>query len=118
MRHPVSSKDRLRIQPRQEEKPSPTYVERWLRNYGMQGVFEQISALLLGRAMRYSDEEKKKLDSLILSVVAKEFNQTELPIVTNMDFGHTEPQFILPLGITAEVGCRNKRFRLLEPAVS
>ena len=101
-----------------EEKPSPTYVERWLRNYGIQGIFDQISALLFGRAMLYSDEEKKQLDSVILSVVAKEFNQTELPIVTNMDFGHTDPQFVLPLGINAEVDCRNKRFRLLEPAVT
>ena len=100
-----------------EEKPSPISIERWLRNYGMQGVFDKISALLFGRARDYSESEKKQLDSLIVSVVAKEFNQTELPIVTNMDFGHTDPQFILPLGIAAEVDCRNKRFRLLEPAV-
>ena len=93
-------------------------MERWLRNYGMQGIFDQINALLFGRARGYSDSDKKRLESVILSVVAKEFNQTELPIVTNMDFGHTDPQFILPLGITAEVDCRNKRFRLLEPAVS
>jgi len=84
----------------------------------MQGIFDQINALLFGRARDYSDSDKKRLESVILSVVAKEFNQTELPIVTNMDFGHTDPQFILPLGITAEVDCRNKRFRLLEPAVS
>jgi len=101
-----------------EEKPSPTYVERWLRNYGMQGVFDEISALLFGRARDYSDAENKRLESLILSVVAKEFNQTELPIVTNMDFGHTDPQFVLPLGINAEVDCRKKRFRLVEPAVT
>lgn len=100
-----------------EEKPSPTSVERWLRNYGVQGVFDKISAMLFGRARDYSESEKKQLDSLIVSVVAKEFNQTELPIVTNMDFGHTDPQFILPLGITAEIDCRNKRFRLLETAV-
>jgi muramoyltetrapeptide carboxypeptidase LdcA involved in peptidoglycan recycling len=100
-----------------EEKPSPTSVERWLRNYGMQGVFDKISALLFGRARDYSELEKKHLDSLIVSVVAKEFNQTDLPIVTNMDFGHTDPQFILPLGITAEIDCLSKRFRLLEPPV-
>ena len=51
-------------------------------------------------------------------MVAKEFNQTELAIVAGMDFGHTDPQFILPLGITAEVDCQNKTFKLLESAVA
>ena len=100
-----------------EEKPTPTYVERSLRNLGMQGVFEKISALLFGRVRDYSGSEKKKLESIIVSVVAKEFNQTELAIVAGLDFGHTAPQFILPFGITAEVDCQNKKFRLLESAV-
>lgn len=35
----------------------------------------------------------------------------------NMDFGHTDPQFILPLGIKLEVNCRQQMLTLLEPAV-
>jgi muramoyltetrapeptide carboxypeptidase LdcA involved in peptidoglycan recycling len=40
-----------------------------------------------------------------------------VPIVTNMDFGHTDPQWILPLGVEAELDPASNTFRLLEPAV-
>ena len=100
-----------------EEKPSLVSVERWLRNFGMQGVFDKVKALLFGRARDYSDQEKKQLESTIVSVVAQEFNHPEIPVIANMDFGHTEPQFILPLGVEAEVDCQSKKFRLLENAV-
>lgn len=100
-----------------EEKPSPEQVKRWLRNYGLQGVFERISGLLFGRPMHYSREEKAALERVLLGVVADEFGQDTLPVVTNVDFGHTDPQLILPLGGRAEVDCEAWRLRLLEPAV-
>ena len=99
-----------------EGKPPADQVKYWLRNYGMLGVFDKISALLIGRARDYSKDEKKELDKYILKVVKEEFGNKNLPIVTNMDFGHTDPQIILPLGIKAEIDCINKKFRLIEKA--
>jgi muramoyltetrapeptide carboxypeptidase LdcA involved in peptidoglycan recycling len=55
---------------------------------------------------------------MVVRVVANEFGATELPIVTNLDFGHTDPQWILPLGIRAEIDTQAGTFRLLEPAVT
>lgn len=100
-----------------EEKPSPQQVRRMLRNYGLQGVFDRISGLLMGRARDYSEEEKRTLDQFLVEVVAEEFGRPHLPIVTNMDFGHTDPQLILPLGVQAEVDCDQRRIQLLEPPV-
>lgn len=100
-----------------EEKPSVSQVKYMLRNYGMQGVFEQITALLIGRARDYTVEEKQALYKQVVGVIAGEFGRPDLPIVANLDFGHTDPQFILPNGIAAEVDCGRKIFRLLEPAV-
>lgn len=97
-----------------EEKPTIQQVQWKLRNYGMQGIFNKVSAVLFGRARDYSDEEKKQLDQMIVDVIKGEFGNAELPIVTNMDFGHTDPQIILPLGVKAEVDCVNKTFRLIE----
>ncbi len=101
-----------------EEVPPPLHVERWLRNYGVQGAFDRANGLLFGRARGYSDELKKKLETVIVKVVAKEFGKPELPIVSNMDFGHTDPQLILPLGVKAEIDCQGKRFSLLQPPVA
>ena len=97
-----------------EDKPSPEQVKWMLRNYGVQGIFDKISALLIGRPRDYSDEEKKELDENIIKIVKTEFKNNDLPIITNMDFGHTDPQWILPLGIKAEIDCHKKEFKLIE----
>ena len=49
---------------------------------------------------------------------AKEEGLTELPVISGMDFGHTDPMFVLPYGIKAEIDCDNKRFSILENAVT
>jgi muramoyltetrapeptide carboxypeptidase LdcA involved in peptidoglycan recycling len=97
-----------------EDKPTPDQVKWMLRNYGMQGIFNKISALLIGRPKDYSEEEKKQLNENVLTVIKIEFKNTNLPIITNMDFGHTDPQWILPQGIKAEIDCHKKEFKLIE----
>jgi muramoyltetrapeptide carboxypeptidase LdcA involved in peptidoglycan recycling len=48
---------------------------------------------------------------------AAEAGLEELPIVTHMDFGHTDPVFILPYGVEAEIDCDAGRFSIVESAV-
>lgn len=108
--------DKLLFLEMSEDKPSPTHIKYFLRNYGMQGIFDKISGLLFGRPRDYPAEEKARLTETILSVVATEFGRPDLPVVATMDFGHTDPQLILPLGIRAEVDCQNRTFRLIESA--
>lgn len=97
-----------------EDKPGVTMVRCILRNLAIQGILSNIKALLIGRARDYTDAEKKELDESVLKVVKTELNNSKLPIVTNMDFGHTDPQWVLPLGIKAEVDCQQKKFSLKE----
>jgi len=100
-----------------EDKPSVSNIKYMLRNYGSMGVLNQISALLFGRARSFTEAEKAELETVIVEVVAGEFGRADMPIVVNMDFGHTDPQFIMPLGIQAEIDCVAKSFTLLESAV-
>ena len=97
-----------------EDKPGIDQVKYMLRNYGVQGVFNQISALIFGRARDYSFKEKKLLDEAIIDIVKNEFGNDKLTIVTNMDFGHTDPQIILPLGVKAKLDNSKKEFCLIE----
>jgi muramoyltetrapeptide carboxypeptidase LdcA involved in peptidoglycan recycling len=101
-----------------EEKPTPDQVKYMLRNYGMQGIFDQVNSLLFGRPRDYTEAEKGRLTEAIVAVVATEFGRPDLPIIANMDFGHTDPQFILPLGVEAEINCRGRTFRLVESPFS
>ncbi|OGS05632.1 MAG: hypothetical protein A3G41_00945 [Elusimicrobia bacterium RIFCSPLOWO2_12_FULL_59_9] len=98
-----------------EEKPSLHWVDHVLRNYGMQDIFSQISGLIFARARDYSDDEKRKLEEKIISVVAGEFGRPDLPVIANVDFGHTDPQIVLPLGVKAEIDCSRRTFGLIEP---
>lgn len=79
-----------------EDVPTPLQVKWMLRNYGMQGVFGRIRALLFGRPRGYTTEQKQQLNEALLAVVGAEFGASDLPIVANMDFGHTD----LPSGFS------------------
>lgn len=95
-----------------EEKPSINQIKYFLRNYGVQGIFSKISALLFGRSIYFNNEEKQELEKVIKSVVLSEFNCKNLPIITNMDFGHTDPQLIIPIGAKAQIDINNKKIFL------
>jgi len=97
-----------------EESPTPDQVKYMLRNYGMQGIYDKINGLLFGRARDYDSNKNTELYNNILKVVAEEFGKKDLPIIANMDFGHTDPQYIMPLGILAEINCPKKTFKLIE----
>jgi muramoyltetrapeptide carboxypeptidase LdcA involved in peptidoglycan recycling len=97
-----------------EEKPSPMQVGYMLRNYGMQGVFSKIKGVILGRAKDYTEEEKLRLNEIVLNVIKDEFGANNVPIVVDFDFGHTDPKLILPLGAKVELNPTTKEVILLE----
>lgn len=97
-----------------EEAPALATVMDMLRDFGRQGIWDEVAALLIGRAARYSDADKLALDQAVMAVIATEFDRPDLPIMSNMDFGHTDPQFVLPLGVKARLDCAAKSFQLIE----
>ncbi|MBR8844049.1 S66 peptidase family protein [Pseudoalteromonas sp. JC3] len=107
--------DKLLFLETSEDKPSQDYIRFWLRNYGVMGVFEKLSGLMIGRARDYSEREMAELDEVILSVVRDEFGCDSLPVITRLDFGHTDPQWILPLGIQHRLDLDNFSLNAIEP---
>ena len=99
-----------------EEFPEPRAVKYILRGLAAQGVINRISGIIVGkpRNEKYYDEYKQ----VLLQVVGNESKRPDLPILYNMNFGHTSPICVLPYGVLAEIDCASKAFRLLEPAVT
>ena len=101
-----------------EEAPPPTAVSRALRVYAAMGILEKLSGILFGRpggdvpVGRFGE-----YDEAILQVVAGEEGLDELPLITRMDFGHTDPMFVLPYGVEAEIDCGEGRFAIVEGAL-
>jgi muramoyltetrapeptide carboxypeptidase LdcA involved in peptidoglycan recycling len=101
-----------------EEAPPPEYVKRALRIFAVMGILQQLSGILFGRpGGEVPIDRFAEYDQAILQVVSEEEGLTDLPIITNMDFGHTSPMFVLPYGVQAEIDFENKRFSMLENAV-
>ena len=101
------------------EAPSPDVLRRALRSYVAMGILGKLSGILLGRpGGAVPPEDFGKYDDALLQVVASEEGLVDLPVVTRMDFGHTDPFFVLPLGVTARIDCDARRFSLPESAVT
>ncbi len=97
-----------------EDLPEPGYIEYWLRNYGAQGILHQAKGMIFGKPQheKYYEEYKQSIRQIL-----KELELTELPVLYNMNFGHTEPKFTLPYGAMAEIDCENVTFSIVENGV-
>jgi muramoyltetrapeptide carboxypeptidase LdcA involved in peptidoglycan recycling len=98
-----------------EDKPSPDWIKYWLRNYGAMGIFDKLKGIVVGKPKdeTYYEEYKKEY----IKVIRDEFGKENLPILYNMNFGHTAPMCILPYGVEAEIDCEGKKFTIIESAV-
>jgi muramoyltetrapeptide carboxypeptidase LdcA involved in peptidoglycan recycling len=54
--------------------------------------------------MKYYDEYKQS----ILKIVRDEYQLKDLPIVYNLNFGHTAPMFTIPYGAKTIIDCEKK----------
>jgi muramoyltetrapeptide carboxypeptidase LdcA involved in peptidoglycan recycling len=83
-----------------------------LRSLAATGALNEVQGILYGRP--YGDETSfQGHDDALLRVLA-ELGLTSLPVITRMDFGHTDPKFTLPIGVAAEIDCDVRQIRLLE----
>jgi muramoyltetrapeptide carboxypeptidase LdcA involved in peptidoglycan recycling len=89
-----------------EELPSGEEVFRTLRNMGERGLLQRFSALLMGRAKtwsferpnspaegdRYAAEQREAVQRALRAYAP------DMMAVFDVDFGHTDPQVVLPYG--------------------
>jgi muramoyltetrapeptide carboxypeptidase LdcA involved in peptidoglycan recycling len=101
-----------------EEAPPVQWVTYMLRSLAAVGVLQRIAGLLYARpGGQIPPARFVEYDEAIRKVVVEEEGMHELPIITQMDFGHTDPIFVLPYGLLAEIDCDRRRFSILESGV-
>ena len=88
-----------------EEKMPPEKYRRALEYLKKTGVFESVAGVLAGKPMdeTYAEEYKQLLTAVI--------GRSELPIVFNLNIGHSMPRCILPFGVDAVVDAENQIIR-------
>ena len=103
-----------------EEIPDHDYVRRVLRALGERGILKNIKGLLVGRPKAWefdkpnTDEQKEKHKQgqreMFLETVRK-YNPT-IPIIQNIDIGHTSPQICLPSGKRIVIDSSTKTIKI------
>lgn len=96
----------------EDEDESSETIDNFFTKLRHMGVYEQINGLVIGRfpdsvGLRQGDDLPMILDDALAG--------HQLPVLYDLDFGHTDPIFTLPLGAMAEVDATQRRFRVIEP---
>ncbi len=100
-----------------EEVPSHGYVRRVIRSLGERGILQKIQGVLVGRPKAwefdkpFTKEERtlyvKNQQEVILQTI-RSYNKN-IPIVQNMNFGHTDPQIPMPYGSKVKIDSNKKK---------
>lgn len=103
-----------------EEIPSASYVSRVYRALGERGILTRIKGVMVGRPKAWefdkqnSKEEKQEYREqqrkAVLDVV-RNYNPS-IPVIQNMDFGHTDPQIPLPYGSLVKLDSVSKKIKI------
>lgn len=87
----------------------PEMFDRTLQSLIHQPEFKGVKALMIGRFQRASEMSKETLIKIIES--KKELKY--IPVIFDMDFGHTTPRFTFPVGGHATIKCTGSKVKLL-----
>ena len=100
-----------------EEMPSAEEVYRMLRNFGERGLLAQFTAVVFAKAKAWStgaplDEHRRaafRADQEAAVLRALQTYHPEAMVVYGPDFGHTDPQFVVPYGGQMTIDGPNQR---------
>lgn len=100
-----------------EEMPTAEHVRRVIRAFGERGILERVKGVLVGRpkawhfdhqhSIKEKEEFRFKQKEVIFDTV-KQYNPN-IPVIQNMDFGHTDPQISMPYGNKVRIDSEKKK---------
>ncbi|ETZ07138.1 microcin C7 self-immunity protein MccF [Holospora obtusa F1] len=101
-----------------EEGIEPSVVTRFMRNLAAQGIISRLSGILFSKpgGSYMTVGHFHEYDQALLKVF-EEYKIPPIPIVTRMDFGHSDPMWILPYGVMVEINPGENTVTILENSV-
>ncbi len=89
-------------------------VDRALTQLRQIGIFKKIRGLMMGRfPTTVGFDEQRPINELLLRVT----EGYDIPVISGVDFGHTEPMVTLPIGVPCVMDTVKRKIRYLTPAV-
>lgn len=101
-----------------EDAPPPSFLTEFVRCLAAMDILEGLGGILLGRPGGGVDPNTfHAYDTALCETVREEYGLNEMPIVTNMDFGHTDPMFVIPIGMKVRIDSTNQEIAIDEAVV-
>lgn len=103
-----------------EEAPPPDTLLRFLRTLNLTGDLARLAGLVLARpgGANLTQEQRFAYDEALLRGVRAEARLDELPLVTGVDFGHTDPMWTIPQGVNVRLDVDNETITIVESPAS
>lgn len=90
------------------EESAPT-LQRMLQQLKQAKLLDKVKGIVFGRFQKKSDITKEKLKSLLLNI----FDEVNIPVISGVDFGHTDPMLSLPMGKTVKISTHKEKISIL-----
>ena len=97
-----------------EDAPSPHFIRYWLRNLAAQGILGVLNGILIARPDPKDDAGYGDALEAAFGDILDESGLTSLPVLSALDFGHTQPMLTLPYGAEVEIDCAAARLTILD----
>lgn len=84
-------------------------IQRMLRQLGQAGHLKNIKGIVFGRFQEKSEVSHENLRFILKNI----FGDLSFPVITNVNFGHTDPILTLPLGNSVIVDTQAKKISVI-----
>ena len=91
------------------------YMEDFFDWLGGKGYLKILNGVIIGK-MRTKESFEPYIER-IRRIVTDKYHCDALPVMADLNFGHSSPMFILPYGAEAELDIDSLRFRIIESGV-
>lgn len=93
----------------EDEEIKPAHFDRQLQSLIHQPDFKGVQGILIGRFQKETKIDK----SLLEKIISTKKELQNIPIIANVDIGHTTPQATMPVGGSMEIFAENENAKIL-----
>ncbi|HAG52801.1 MAG TPA: LD-carboxypeptidase [Alphaproteobacteria bacterium] len=108
----VDFKDAILFFETSEDNPEACFIKWWFRNYAASGILANLAGIIIGRPGDDDPKYVEKQYQAVIDVLKEE--GLDIPVLVNANFGHTDPQMVVPYGAMAEIDIKTETFSILE----
>jgi muramoyltetrapeptide carboxypeptidase len=102
----------------EDVQEAPYRIDRMFMQLKLAGILDQVKGVIFGRCTKCTPGEGSYGSLTIGDVLDDYLKPLKVPAWEGAQIGHIDRQFIMPIGVPAEIDATRGTIRLLEPAVA